>query len=177
MTDLGELLDDVLVNWTDMQGHLPRLVELAEQSERIIELGTRGGISTVGFLYGLEGHGHLWSVDIDAAPPMSWPHWTFVQGDDCSQRVLDELPYDVDVVLIDTSHAYAHTLRELELYLPRVKSGGRILLHDTEVEYPDGIGPSMPFPVRRAVETFCADRGLEWTNTEYSFGMAEVIVP
>lgn len=171
------MFDDILVQWTDVQGHLPRFVELAEESKAVIELGTRGGASTVAWLYGLEGHGHLWSVDVEPAPPFKIDHWTFVRGDDTTCRVLDQLPWDVDVVFIDTSHAYAHTLRELQLYLPRVRSGGRILLHDTELEQPDGVGPSVPYPVKRAVEVFCAERDLTWTNATHSFGLAEIEVP
>lgn len=176
--ELGEFFDELLVQWTDVQGHLATFVDLAEHASKIIELGTRGGVSTVAWLYGLEGHGHLWSVDIDPPPPMRFDHWTFIQGDDCSTEVLDQLPDEVDVVFIDTSHHYDHTRRELELYLPRVRSGGRIVLHDTEVEIPDAAPlADPPFPVKRAVTEFCDARGLVWTNYPYSYGLAVIEVP
>jgi predicted O-methyltransferase YrrM len=144
----------------------------------VIELGVRGGCSTVAWLYALERRGHLWSVDLN--PPTRdlghHEHWTFLGGDDCSPVVYHALPMMADVVFIDTSHAYEHTLQELELYVPRVRSGGRVLLHDTEVEMPDGTsGPT--FPVVRAVEEYCSTHRLAWTNNPACNGLADIRVP
>lgn len=175
---LKQAFEEVALAVTDIQGHLDRFYGIGLASSKIIELGTRGGTSTIAFLAGLEGHGHLWSVDIDPPPDnLVVPHWTFVQGDDCSDEVLAQLPDDVDAVFIDTSHAYEHTLNELELYLPRVRSGGQLLLHDTELEAPDFVGPQPPFPVRLAVTEFCDEHGLSWMNFTHSYGLAVIEVP
>lgn len=173
---LAELYAKVAATRSDIQEHLGKFVALALKSETVIELGTRGGVSTVAWLYGLEGHGHLWSVDISAPPKLSYDNWTFVRGDDCSPDVLDQLPSEADVVFIDTSHAYEHTLRELDLYVPRVKPGGRVLLHDTELEAPDGFADGPPFPVKKAVEEFCTAHGLDWTNHPHCWGLGEVVI-
>lgn len=174
--DIASLYERVAAQRSDIQEHLGTFVSLALQAEKVIELGTRGGVSTVAWLYGLEDHGHLWSVDISPPPKLTFAHWTFIQGDDCSREVLDQLPADVDVVFVDTSHAYEHTLRELDLYVPRVKPGGRVLLHDTELESPDGLVDEPPFPVKKAVEEFCAAHGLTWTNSPNCWGLGEVVV-
>ncbi|HMI48900.1 MAG TPA: class I SAM-dependent methyltransferase [Gemmatimonadaceae bacterium] len=176
---LTEIYEEVATQPTDVQGHLGTFVELVVEldASQVIELGSRSGVSTIAWLYALENRGHLWAVDVSPAPPIEGcEHWTFVQGDDCSPGVLAQLPYEVDIVFIDTSHAYEHTLRELELYLPRVRAGGRILLHDTELEYPELIGPSVPFPVKRAIEAFCAQHDLTWTNHEHCNGLGIVEV-
>lgn len=177
---LAELYEQTVAAPTDIQGHLETFVDTVTDlgATKVIELGSRSGVSTIAWLYALEGRGHLWSVDISPPPPLpDVEHWTFLQGDDCSPVILDVLPDEADVCFIDTSHAYDHTLRELELYLPRVRSGGRILLHDTELESPDGVGPQIPFPVKRAIEVFCAERNLEWTNQPHSWGLGIVEVP
>lgn len=164
---------------SDINEHLPTLVALVEELEatKVIELGTRGGCSTVAWLYALEDRGHLWSVDISPRPDLGdYEHWTFVQGDDCHADVLDQLPDEVDAVFIDTSHAFGHTLRELELYTPLVRVGGRVVLHDTELRWPEAIEQTCPFPVREAIDRYCEQHGLSWTNHTNNNGLGIVEV-
>lgn len=164
---------------SDIFEHLDYFVELCTelQAQSVIELGVRGGVSTSAWLYGLEhSDGHLWSVDIVDQPAIESVRWTFVKGSDTDPAVLVQLPVSVDVVFVDTSHRYEHTLEELNLYLPRVRSGGRIVLHDTEVESPDFTNEH-EFPVKRAVELFCSANGLNWSNRENNNGLATVEVP
>src|SRR5678810_372588 len=67
---------------SDIQHHLGLLFSLAHGN--VLELGTRGGVSTVALLAGVELRGgHVWSVDIEDCSGVLPPHpqWTFVQGD------------------------------------------------------------------------------------------------
>jgi len=167
--------------WSDVQDHLPRFVAAVLDCDalRVIELGSRGGVSTRAWLYALSRTGgHLWTVDLDAAPRISTEEgvWTHVIGDDLSPEVLDVLPDEVDVLFIDTSHVLAQTLRELEVYSPRVRSGGVIFLHDTDLEYPDGCSRDEPFPVRTAIERFTVSHGLTWVEHPGSYGLGEIVV-
>lgn len=166
---------------SDISEHLPFFVELVAQLDatRILELGVRHGVSTIGWLHALRTHrgGHLWSVDVrfpdDAAPirEVDAPDWTFVLGCDDDPFTLAALPDEVDVVFIDTAHTLEHTTRELELYGWRVRPGGRILLHDT-AEY--AAGPEMP--VRTAIERYVAKRGLTWTDRPFNYGLGVIEV-
>ncbi len=164
---------------SDIFLHLPRFVELVEELDatHVIELGTRSGVSTIAWLYALEGRGTLTSVDIDPAPPIGeHPHWTFVQGDDLSMKVLERLK-PADIVFIDTSHLYDHTIVELNTYLDLVKPGGRIVCHDTNLRRPEG-SPSRPlFPVRTAILEFVAIHGLHWTENPECNGLGEIEIP
>lgn len=164
---------------SDIHQHLPVMVRLCQELEatKVIELGTRGGVSTLAWLYGLEHVGRLWSVDIDPAPELPYDHWTFIQGSDLDRDVYRQLPDSADVVFIDTSHAYDQTLAELNLYLYKVRPGGRIVLHDTEVRHPRGLPRKPDFPVKRAVEEFCADEGLPWTNLPNCNGLGIIEIP
>lgn len=167
---------------SDIYEHLPTLVALVEKHRAgpglVIELGTRTGVSTVAFLHALAGSGgHLWSVDLDPPPDLGkQKHWTFIQGDDCSPEVFAQMPRMVDVVFVDTDHDYAHTLRELELYRWLVRPGGIMLFHDTQLAHPAGIPPQPPFPVRRALDTFCRAEGYEWVDDPKCFGLGLVQV-
>jgi predicted O-methyltransferase YrrM len=166
---------------SDIYEHLPTFVRLCagHDAQHVIELGTRTGVSTVAWLHGLAATGgRLTSVDIDARPPIGHhDHWTFVQGDDMDPAVFAALE-PADLLFLDTSHHYAHTLRELNLYRHLVKPGGLLLCHDTMLERPEGSPRSdPPFPVRRAIEEFCEAEGLSWTNEPRCWGLATIEVP
>lgn len=161
--------------WSDIVDHLPRLHEEAcRDNVTVIELGVRGGNSTAAFMVAAEQHdGHVWSVDIDeCVGHTAWVdsgRWTFIRGDDMDPAVVAQLPEACDVLFIDTSHHYGHTLAELETYVPLVADGGVVLLHDSELELPY-MTPAgdPPFPVTAALRTFVASNdpgaAVEWVS-------------
>ena len=107
-----------------------------------------------------------------------WGHnqWSVLVGDD--RELADDIPDDIDVLFIDTSHHYWHTFEELGLYVPKVKPGGVVLMHDTELERPDGAPASdPPFPVRRAIEDYCAGVGLEPEFVGGCYGLGVIRIP
>ncbi len=139
---------------SDIVGHLPRLyAEAASGDAVVIELGVRTGNSTSAFLAAVEDHGgHVWSVDI-VEPDVPWrghPQWTLIIGDDMD--VVDQLPDDADVLFIDTSHFYTATIRELRMYVPKLRPGGVVLMHDTEMSRQHPKEPT--YPVRSAIERY-----------------------
>lgn len=153
---------------SDINEHLEFLRDLCVDvdAQVVVELGVRTGASTVAFLDAVERTGGMvWSADIN--PPhvhpdvADHPRWEFVWGDDL--ELCDEAP-DCDVLFVDTSHAYAHTLAELDSYGPKARRA--IVLHDTNLEQPDGVGPQPPFPVRKAALEWL-DRNPQWTWVEY----------
>lgn len=167
---------------SDISDHLPRLFELASRPYvKVIELGVRRGDSTSAFLAAAEAQGgEVWSVDI-ASPvvPVDWQSlafWYPVVGNDL--EVADRLPDSVDIVFIDTSHTYVQTKAELKLYSGKVKSGGLIVLHDTELQRPQASPDSDPdFPVAVAIREFVAARGwpVEWVEGCYGLGIISVL--
>lgn len=54
-----------------------------------------------------------------------------VQGFSEDPQVLEQLPQQADIIFIDTGHNYPQTLREVELYAPRLSRRGLIVLHDS----------------------------------------------
>jgi predicted O-methyltransferase YrrM len=166
--------------WSDIQDWIPTLHDTAARypGAVVLELGVRSGNSTSAFLLAVdEVRGHLWSADVNTPGVPGWwwsyPRWTCRIGDDCNPAVAVDLPAEVDVLFIDTSHHYEHTLNELRLYVPRVKSGGVVLMHDTELEQPDGYAGG-PFPVARALDAYCAEAGLRWENRAGCYGLGVI---
>lgn len=162
---------------SDIYLHLPRFVDLVldRSAQHVVELGTRTGVSTIAWLYGLASTvGRLTSIDIDERPPIGdFDHWTFVQGDDLDPSIVGQLE-PADIVFVDTSHHYDHTLAELHVYSHLVRRPGLIVCHDTELPIPDG-APARPlYPVRTAIEHFCDDEGFSWSNTPECWGLGVI---
>jgi hypothetical protein len=167
---------------SDIRDQMAVLYAWARHATRVIELGvgaaaTQGasccGNSTSAFLAALEpGGGQLWSVDIAEPTVPTWwyelPHWTFLCADDATAEAQAFCPPEADLLFIDTSHFYEHTLIELQLYAPRVCPGGVILLHDTGPGWPD---------VARALNDYCPGAGLEWYDHPGWPGLGIIEVP
>jgi len=179
MTSLTEQYQQVCLTPSDIVDHLPRFVAMVEEldAQHVIELGTRTGVSTIAWLYGLaKTGGHLTSVDIDAKPDIGgfW-HWEFIQGDDCDPQITAALE-PADIVFIDTSHLYEHTVQELNIYRWLVKPGGLLVLHDILLDRPEGAPPVPRFPVMKAVTEFVESTGFEMYQFSDSWGLAVIKV-
>jgi cephalosporin hydroxylase len=129
---------------TDINDHLTTLFleSLSVRPDLIVELGVRGGESTfvlerVAQLYGSK----LLSLDIeDCSRASSYRDWSFVECDDiafaqkfpgwCREHSI--VP-SIDVLFIDTSHEYSHTLAEINNWFPFLASRGKVFMHDTNL--------------------------------------------
>lgn len=168
-----------VTEWSDVQYCMPWMLEAASGYEqvRVLELGVRSGNSTSAFLAAAEKNdGHVWSADTQFPDvPARWGEgalWTFVQGDDL---LLDWNRQVFDVVFIDTSHHYDHTLAELRKYVPLVAKGGVVLLHDTLLAHVDF--EPRPYPVTLALAAFCDETGRGWVEHGGRTGFAEIVCP
>lgn len=129
---------------TDICDHLVTLFAEAVSAHPrlIVELGVRSGESTFAFerAAGLS-DAHLISVDIEPCSlRCSYAKWAFVRQDDVS--FANEFPAwclsrgvapEIDVLFIDTSHSYDHTIRELRTWLPHLSARAKLILHDTNM--------------------------------------------
>lgn len=124
---------------SDISEHLQYLYDtVVEMRPRlIVELGVRTGESTRAFAEAckkleLEGVSPRFiSVDVlDCSRVCNYPNWVFIQGDDRAFQIQSK----IDILFIDTSHQYAHTIQELELYADKISLGGKIIMHDTAMK-------------------------------------------
>jgi cephalosporin hydroxylase len=141
LKELDEILERASVR-SDISDHLPTLFveSVPLRPKLIVELGVRGGESTfvferVGRLY----DSHLVSVDLlDCSKVIAFDKWHFVQADDieyakrfpewCRARGIEP---QIDVLFIDTSHLYEHTLEEMRSWFPLTAARSKVFFHDT----------------------------------------------
>jgi cephalosporin hydroxylase len=126
----------------DINEHLETMFveSMLFQPKLIVELGVRGGVSTFVFERAAKlCNAAVISVDIeDCSAISSYPNWHFFRGDDvefarhfqdfCHQRGI--LPC-IDLLFVDTSHYYEHTVQEIQAWFPLLSSRARVLFHDT----------------------------------------------
>lgn len=151
----------------DTHAHLPFLKEHAKGN--VLEIGVHCGISTTALLAGVEENGgHLWSVDVHPSCRYVWyghPQWTFVcpwAGDIPSP----DLP--LDLVFIDGDHSFEGCMADLITWVPKVKKGGMILLHDAD---------TASFPgVQLAIREFCGKNALTHELRPGSHGLEVIYV-
>jgi hypothetical protein len=198
--DLNEQYERLCLNTlSDIYEFLPvfTTTALAYENPTIVELGVRAGVSTIAWLNAVNKHGgYLYSVD-GAAPCLdddgtdllgehmfgeitkasALPYWMFIQGWDNEDWVQACLPFECDILFIDTNHTYEMTMDELTTYYPRVRRGGRILLHDTNIETTGNAQTPQPlYPVRTAVIEFCTEKGLHYEFNDSRCGLGTINV-
>lgn len=122
---------------SDIREHLPYLYQIAKGV--VVELGARYGASTSAFVAAKEDGlcDAVFSFDIDPSCsrlleiPGYAENLTLFIGE--STKIPDEVPNQIDILFVDTEHTYAQVTAELNAWLPRVKDGGLLLFHDTEL--------------------------------------------
>ena len=178
-TDIGHFMDDLATAVKEVG------------AATVIELGVRYGASTIAFLHALYEQGQLWSVDcsfpvvdpetqeelLNSQGPLGCvDYWVFLLGYDTNFMIWRALPAVCDILFIDTNHVYQETLKELDMYRPKVRPGGRILLHDTFIES-TGNDPDGPaWPVRKAVIEWCEIGGYEYEFKDIYPGLGTIYV-
>jgi predicted O-methyltransferase YrrM len=134
---------------SDIRDHIGTIFyeALSSRPQLLVELGTRGGVSTRALLAAAEvADAHVLSIDIDDCSDIDLPtafrrRWTFIRSDDvifagepfsafCATR---KLPPMAEVIFVDTSHLFEHTRDEIKNWLPRLGPRGVIIFHDTNM--------------------------------------------
>lgn len=146
---------------SDINQHLDFLEEECWKYSqcKVLELGVRGGQSTRAFIRGVKKvDGSLLSIDIDnCRAACDDPDWKFIQTDDIDYKT-DEI---YDIIFIDTSHQYAHTIAELHKFSNNLAIKGEFLMHDTMTE-----------EVANAIRKFMElNTGWKFTNREFNNGL------
>jgi hypothetical protein len=75
-------------------------------------------------------------------------------------------PESIDLAFIDGDHSYEGALKDFRNIYPLMKKGGIILAHDCKIGDP---------PLR-AIQTFAAEKGIQFEVFPYTTGMARIIV-
>lgn len=148
-----------------MRKHMEFMYSVAKGN--VLEIGVCQGFSTSALLLGVRDNGgHLTSIDVDDClrhvPRIDRPQegWTFIQGDSNQMTWNDP----IDVLFIDGGHDYPIVKRDMENFIPHVKPGGMVLMHDVEA-------PRFP-GVRQAFNEWPANK--EIRSGSYGLGIIYV---
>src|SRR3954454_14073568 len=171
----------VMQGWFEETGRISRIAEINVPAmslatglvggsgvRRIVQLGHYYGYSALllGFtLRAMGARAALVTVDIDPEATDFTRRWVQAAGlddvviveeaDSAAPGTVDRCEAAIggapELLLVDSSHAYGHTLRELDLWTPRVGLGGLALLHDASV-FAEGFDPTGEGGVHRALE-------------------------
>lgn len=170
--------DHWLMNWSDIQDHLPALNAAARGY--VLELGVRDGVSTSALLLGVEQKGgFLWSVDNNLECGRHFDghkQWRFVHADSCDfDKITDAIELEIpditlpflNLVFIDTIHTKEKTLQELRLWGRWVIPEGLIMLHD-----------AITFNgVMEAMKDYCGERDYNFDVMPGSNGLGIINIP
>jgi len=130
---------------TDICDHLETLfIEcLNLPAKMIVELGVEDGEST----FVLENVARLWnarliSVDIaDCKKVSSYRKRLFIQMDDIAFArefshfcEVHNIEPGIDILFIDTSHLYNHTVQEIQSWFPFLSAHSKVIFHDTNMK-------------------------------------------
>jgi len=125
----------VLLMWSDVQAHLPRLYAAAKGI--VVELGVRAGISTTALLAGVEAHqGELWSVDRNCGCGALFhhPQWRFICADSLEAAAFEAAGMPVQVITKKLSEGHPNVLDVINQRMVNsvinTSTGGRAALRD-----------------------------------------------
>lgn len=130
---------------TDIDEHLELMFMegLLCRPSLIVELGVRGGMSTHVFdKVARLCDSTLISCDLDDCSSVSsYQRWHFFRGDDihfadsfaafCRTRSITP---EIDLLFIDTSHYYDHTVQEIASWFPFLSRKAKVMFHDTNLK-------------------------------------------
>jgi predicted O-methyltransferase YrrM len=145
--ELREIEEQAAKNPSDISDHLSRMFSevVAAKPRLIVELGVRGGQSRAIMERAARiSNSSLVSVDLNdcSAACGTSPLWHFVKSDDikfaatfrdwCLQRSIEP---SIDVLFIDSSHLYEHTVQEINSWFPFLSPRCTVLFHDTNMRF------------------------------------------
>jgi cephalosporin hydroxylase len=140
---------------------------IATRPELIVETGTRFGGSAL-FMAGVceqIGHGRVVTIDIDEGlkgfrPPHD--RITYINGSSLDSGIHAEIASLAKdrscLVILDSDHSCDHVLAEMRLYSPLIKTGGYMIVEDSNVNGHPALPDFGPGPME-AIDIFLAETG------------------
>lgn len=161
MTGYSQMPRIVQTSLPEISAHLWTLYWMPRMLKAtiVVELGVRSGESTRALLAGcMDQRAFLWSVDIDGDAyhvrdvtenrgiVLDWTRWECRQADSV-EAARQFGKRDADLLFVDTTHEYEHTLREIMAWHYRVR--GAMVFHDSGIVDEEGRDGVLP-----AIQTF-----------------------
>jgi len=163
--DLADLFWLLVDQQSDIRGHMEYLSNAAMNSGDVVELGVRGGVSTICFLHGLacRGNGKLRSYDLNQWHAQEAVEKMIPPGVDFKFEIGDSSEIEIDqcnTLFIDTRHDA--DLAMIELRRHQLKVNQTIIMHDTETFGINGETKGPGNGLKLAIGDFLIDYHAEW---------------
>ena len=168
---LNTRLEEIIKSNVDNSAQL-RLIQIIASNKKytnFVDLGTREGNSLLALvLAAIKNEGFVYTIDVEKSRILwedaeSAKYFHKIIGDDLGI----EIPFaEIDVLSIDTSHTYEHTLKELAKWVPKIRSGGVVLLHDT-ISHPTVVS---------AIKYFIFNKDYTFINDAAQNGMGVIYI-
>lgn len=116
-------------------------LDIKDSAKTILEVGIHGGSSLI-LWRDYFTNARIIGLDIKSCKQFDKPKYQFkdifcIVGDAYSDTVMDLIPSNLDVAIDDGSHLLEDILFFIDNYLPKVKSGGYLVIEDIIQEYID----------------------------------------
>ena len=158
------------LDWDDVDLIRELVSTLPAGPIKVVDLGAGSG-TTASAVYAERPDANVWTVDHSAEAVGSAGQflsnigvtegWSGFVGDSVEAAALFPTLPPIDMLMIDTSHEYAPTVAELAAWLPMLRQGGIVWLHDYRGAYP-GVTQAVDEAVARGEIELIAVRGLGW---------------
>jgi len=128
---------------TDISSHLPTMFyyTVMQNPKLILEAGVRGGESTLAFNEAIKYcNSEIIGIDLERQCELAYSkitNSTFICINDMNfQHYYNNSRFNqtlFDVVFVDTSHEYHHTMGEITIFAPLLNKNGIMMFHDSNV--------------------------------------------
>ncbi len=125
---------------SDISSHYLKIYDFAmkQKPNLIVELGIsrKGDSSKIFSMVNDQLNSKIIGVDIENCPYDFVKNGIFVQRDDIAfgktfNRLVSQ---PIDLLFIDTSHEYNHTVKEIEIWFPLLAEDALVMFHDTNLK-------------------------------------------
>jgi len=157
--DLKKEYEDAFNESSDINQHLPILLEASQECDHVTEMGVRGGDSTRAFLYADPKKYIAYDLNIDPDVKELFDYCKSI-GKDFDYIQADVLEIEIeetDLLFIDTYHCYEQLVQELKLHAGKVKK--YIAFHDTHTY--GRVGENLDF------QNFAGTKGIMYAIEEF----------
>jgi len=106
----------------------------------VVELGTRYGISALSFINESSKNNKIVSVDwlkqknfVDKEILKNFPNLKFVIGNCLDLNIFDQIPFNIDILFMDTEHTYNQVSKEFSVYENLLSDTALLIVDDINV--------------------------------------------
>lgn len=139
----GSMTEEEYLKYQNNTGHtyymfLNKLVHILKP-KNVVELGTAVGRSALFMMLALPEDGKLVTIDkipyitVDLMNFKDDPRLVQINGNTLDSNVYGQVPYNIDLLYVDSDHNHNHVRNELMWYQPKLRNGAMVVMDDIHI--------------------------------------------